>query len=363
MSAKVKHNRKVKTVDFQPDYRNFEAVMKNRRPARLPLYEHIVSSAVMEKVLDERFATLENGGAKDQAEYFRQHCRFFREMTYDTVSYEVCILVTMPGKSAICGGQGPIQTRADFDAYPWKELPSLYWEVARPRLDALVAALPSGMKAVGGAGNGVFELAESLVGLEYLPYMEVDDPVLYADLFGAIGDLMCAIWSEFMPRYGNHFAACRFGDDLGFKSSLLTHPDTVRGHVFPQYRRIIDIIHNGGSPFLWHSCGCIFEIMEDVIALGIDAKHSNEDSIAPYDRWIADYGSRIGLLGGFDLDLICANRPDFIRDRVIEAGRRFRNSAQGYALGSGNSIPDYVPTENYLAMIGAVQELRQAECV
>lgn len=36
-------------------------------------------------------------------------------------------------------------------------------------------------------------------------------------------------------------------------------------------------------------------------------------------------------------------------------------SARGYALGSGNSIPDYVPTENYLAMIRAAQALRQGE--
>jgi uroporphyrinogen decarboxylase len=347
--------------DFQPDYRHFADVMKNRRPARLPLYEHFVNPASIERLLDVRFAALENGNPADQAEYFRQHCRFFREMTYDTVSYEVCIIGTHPGQSAICGGQGPIQSRADFDAYPWAELPGLYWKVARPRLDALAAALPPGMKAVGGVGNGVFELAESLVGLEYLPLIEVDDPELYAGLFRAIGDLMCSIWREFMPRYGSHFAACRFGDDLGFKSSLLTNPTTVRRHIIPQYRRVIDIIHAGGSPFIWHSCGCVFEVMDDVIALGIDAKHSNEDSIAPFDRWIADYGKKIALLGGFDMNFLCVNSPDIIHDRVLEAGRRFRATAQGYALGSGNSIPDYVPPENYLAMIRAAQDLRRAE--
>ena len=346
---------------FQPDYRHFADAMRNKQPSRLPLYEHIVSSSVMEKILDARFADLENGDSRDLAEYFRHHCRFFQEMTYDTVSYEVCIGGTLPGHMAICGGQGPIQSRADFDAYPWQELPARYWRLAHPRLDALVAALPPGMKAVGGVGNGVFELAESLVGLEYLPFVEVDDPKLYADLFRAIGDLMCAIWSEFMPRYGGHFAACRFGDDLGFKSSLLTNPSTVRKHIIPQYRRVIDIVHAGGSPFLWHSCGCIFEIMDDVIALGIDAKHSNEDAIAPFDRWIADYGSRIGLLGGFDMDFLCANGADIIRDVALKSGKRFRKSAQGYAMGSGNSIPDYVPVENYLAMIRAAQELRQEE--
>jgi uroporphyrinogen decarboxylase len=262
---------------------------------------------------------------------------------------------------AICGGRGPIQSRTDFEAYPWRELPARYWQAARPRLDALVAALPPGMKAVGGVGNGVFELAESLVGLEYLPFVEVDDPELYADLFRAIGDLMCAIWREFMPRYGSHFAACRFGDDLGFKSSLLTNPTTVRRHIIPQYRRVIDIVHAGGRPVLWHSCGCIFEIMNEMIALGVDAKHSNEDAIAPFDRWIAEYGSRIGLLGGFDMHFLCANGADAIHDLVLESGRRFRKSAQGYALGSGNSIPDYVPVENYLAMIRAAQELRREE--
>jgi uroporphyrinogen decarboxylase len=30
----------------------------------------------------------------------------------------------------------------------------------------------------------------------------------------------------------------------------------------------------------------------------------------------------------------------------------------GYALGTGNSVPDYVPDENYLAMIRAALDLR-----
>lgn len=332
--------------------------MRNRRPERLPLYEHIVNPGSMEKILGVKFADLEKGDARDLAEYFRQHCRFFREMTYDTVSYEVCIGGMLPGHMALCGGCGPIQSRADFDAYPWAGLPERFWRHAEPRLDALVAALPPGMKAVGGVGNGVFELAESLVGLEYLPFMQVDDPDLYADLFRAIGDLMCTIWEKFMRRYGDGFAACRFGDDLGFKSSLLTNPETVREYVLPQYRRVIDRVHAGGGKFLWHSCGCVFEIMDEVIALGIDAKHSNEDAIAPFDRWIADYGDRIALLGGFDLNFLCVNPQDAIYEKVLEAGRRFRRSARGYALGSGNSIPEYIPTENYLAMIRAAQTLR-----
>ena len=33
---------------FQPDHRHFDAVMNNRRPERLPLYEHIIDPRIME---------------------------------------------------------------------------------------------------------------------------------------------------------------------------------------------------------------------------------------------------------------------------------------------------------------------------
>jgi len=331
-------------MPFQPNYRNFDAVMKNIRPARLPLYEHIISATIMEN------------------EYFRIYCNFFKGMTYDTVSFEMCISSILPGHGAINGGmQGPIQNRDDFEKYPWDEIPSLYWNYAEKYFDAMIKNLPDRMKAVGGNGNGVFEISEDLVGLEYLPYIQIDYPELYSDLFNKIGDMMATVWQKFLDKYKDAFVACRFGDDLGFKSSLLTNPQTVRENILPQYKKIINMIHNAGNPFLWHSCGCIFEIMDDVITLGINAKHSNEDAIAPYSRWIKDYSNKIGLLGGFDMDFLCQKPPEVVFETVVRSGKEYRNSANGYALGSGNSIPDYVPVENYLAMIEAAQEIREQE--
>ena len=347
---------------FQPDYRHILDVLDNKRPARLPLYEHIISPAIMEKVLATRFADLENGDETDVSEFFTHYCRFFEEMTYDTVSFEVCIVLILPDGGAIMGGRpGPIQNRADFENYPWDELPHRYWDLAGRRFDMLAECLPVGMKAVGGVGNGVFEVIEDLVGFEHLAYMMADDPPLFRDLYRRIGDLMVEIWTVFLERYADHFAVCRFGDDLGFKTSTLVSPRTIREHIIPQYRRIVGLIHDAGQPFLWHSCGNIFSVMDDVIEIGIDAKHSNEDVIAPFDRWISLYGDRIGLLGGIDFELLCLKTPQEIFEMVVELGQRFRNQAQGYALGSGNSIPDYVPVEGYLAMVRAAQQIRQNE--
>lgn len=348
-------------MPFEPDYRHFEAVMQNRRPARLPLYEHLVNVGFMELALGVTLAPLQHGTAHDRREFYRTFCDFFRQMTYDVVSFEICIGAHLEQPTALSGGKGLIQTRADFEAYPWDAIPARFWAEAAPAFRGLTAALPPGMRAVGGVGNGVFELAESLVGLEYLPFIQADDPELYVALFGRIGNLMHTIWERFLREFASPFIACRFGDDLGYKASLLTNPDTVRDQILPQYRRLIALCHRHGKPFLWHSCGNVFEIMPGVLAAGIDAKHSNEDAIAPFDVWLTRFGARIGFCGGFDLDLLCSRTPAEIEELVFVNGSRYRQMARGYALGSGNSIPEYVPLENYRAMIRGAERIRAAE--
>ena len=347
---------------FKPDYRNIVAVAQNKKPAHLPLYEHIISPQIMGKVLGVSFAALLEGDDADVQMFFRQYCRFFKEMTYDAVSFEVCIIPLLPDSGAIMGGRpGPIQNRSDFENYPWDTIEDRFWAVADRQYSALCQCLPKGMKAIGGVGNGVFEISEDLVGFEYLPFMQADYPALFEDIYARIGDLMYNIWNRFLKKYGQYFCVCRFGDDLGFKTGLLTSPTTFRKHIASQYGRIIKLVHDAGMPFLWHSCGNIFDIMDEVIALGIDAKHSNEDVVAPFETWISRYGDRIGFFGGIDVDILCRNSPDEVYEIVLERGRRYRMLAQGYALGSGNSIPDYIPVEGYLSMVKAVQRIRSEE--
>jgi uroporphyrinogen decarboxylase len=162
-------------------------------------------------------------------------------------------------------------------------------------------------------------------------------------------------------EYGDIFVFFRMGDDLGYKTSTMLSSATIRRHILPQYRRVVEVVHQAGKKFLLHSCGCIFKVMEDLIGLGIDAKHSNEDQIAPFDKWIDLYGNRIGLFGGIDVDTLCSKSPDEIYHEVVEKGTRFRSRAKGYGLGSGNSIPGYVPVEGFLAMVEAAKEIRRRE--
>jgi uroporphyrinogen decarboxylase len=191
-----------------------------------------------------------------------------------------------------------------------------------------------------------------------LCYISSDDPELYADLFKAMGKAMYGIWSEFLKNFGDIYCVCRFGDDLGFKSNTLISADDIRDNIIPQYKTIIEMIHSYQKPFLYHSCGKIFDVMEDIISIAkIDSKHSNEDQIAPFSTWVDKYGDRIGNFGGVDMDHLCRKSEKEIKEIVRDVMAYSKNKG-GFAIGSGNSIPSYVPVEGYLAMIEAAREFR-----
>lgn len=346
-------------MNFQPDCHQIEKVLYNQRPERLPLYEHHIDAPFISKVLGEDLSSegLNKGELED---YYRKIIGFWKDMTYDAFDFEAAICDILPGHGAIMGGMaGPIQTREDFDNYPWEDVPKIFRETYIPHFEAIRKTLPPGMKAYGGCGYGVFEASQDLVGYEPLCFMQCMNPDLFGDLFVKIGDLWCELWSWVIENYSDIFVFYRMGDDLGHKSSTLLDPEIIKEHILPQYQRVIDLVHNSGKKFLLHSCGKIFPLMEDIINLGIDAKHSNEDQIAPFTVWIEKYSDRIGLFGGFDMNELILNDYDYVFDKVRQEGSQFRAMAKGYGLGSGNSIPYYMKMDGFMAMVDAAKAIRQ----
>jgi len=348
-------------MKFQPDYTNILRVLNNQRPDYLPLYEHHIDAPFISKVLGEELS-VEGLKGSELEDYYRKVTGFWKDMTYDAFDFEAAICDILPGHGAIMGGmEGPIQTREDFDNYPWEDLPRIFKETYIPHFEAIRKVLPQGMKAYGGCGYGIFEASQDLVGYEPLCLMQCLDPDLFADLFVKIGDLYCELWSWVIKNYSDIFVFYRMGDDLGHKTSTMLEPDTIRQHIFPQYKRVIDLVHNSGKKFLLHSCGNIFPLMDEIINLGIDAKHSNEDQIAPFTEWIDKYSERIGLFGGFDMNELILNDYDYVFEKVRKEGTQFREMANGYGLGSGNSIPDYMKEDGFMAMVDAVKAIRKDE--
>ena len=138
---------------------------------------------------------------------------------------------------------------------------------------------------------------------------------------------------------------------MGFRSGTLISPKDLREFVLPGHALMARLAHKAGRPYLLHSCGNLDAIMPDLIDdVQIDARHSFEDTIETVVEAKVRYGDRIALLGGIDVDFLCRADEDAVRRRVRDTLARCQPGG-GYCLGTGNSVANYVPLDNYLAML------------
>ena len=315
----------------RPDFRRLETALRRGAPDETPFYELFANTPVMEKLLGrkvpDRVGTVE----------------FYYRLGYDYVPAWPSL--ELPRGSLVDTSLPyPITDRASYRAYPWPEPDS----VGFGELDAVAAVLPRGMKVIAQTG-GIFEAAEALFGYARLCTLLYDDRPLVHDVFGRLDRIYESIYRGMAahPAVG----AVVVSDDLGYKGQTLVSPADLRELVLPAHRRLAEIVHERGKPCILHSCGNLEAVMDDIIdVVRIDAKHSFEDAITPVTDAKRRWGQRIALLGGFDVDRLCRSTPVAVREQVDrlldEAG-----AGGGYALGSGNSIPDFVPIENCLAML------------
>lgn len=196
---------------------------------------------------------------------------------------------------------------------------------------------------------GPYEWVSQMMGVIGLSYALVDNVELVDRMFDKIGRLIVSANRQLSTM--GCIGALRQGDDLGFKTATFLSPDMLRKYVFPTYKKMAEAAHGQDKPFILHSCGNLEDVYDDLIDhCKIDAKHSFEDVILPVSEFKAKYGDRITALGGLDVDVICRSSEEDLRAYTrMQVEKCF---SDGYwALGTGNSLTDYMPVENYLIVL------------
>lgn len=206
------------------------------------------------------------------------------------------------------------------------------------------------MCIIGSGGFAHFaEYLSWLMGYETLCYALYDN----RDLVAAIRDRLIEIYIKVIWRL-LQFDRVKItwgSDDMGYRSGPLISPNDLREFVLPGHKLMAQMSHQAGRPYLLHSCGNLATIIEDLIDdVGIDARHSFEDTIEDVITAHDRYGDRIAHLGGIDVDFLCRASETEIRSRVRHTLEACMPGG-GYCLGTGNSVANYIPVDNFLIML------------
>ncbi len=333
----------------QPDFRNLAAVLEKKAPQRPTLFEFFLNNRLYAQLAGPDF---EPRGFFPSA---RTMALSYARAGYDYVSLKYNDFSFVSGaahsdeahKSYSLNENAYISDRASFDRFVWPD-PS---DFPATEYAALADVLPKGMKVIPFGPDGVLENVITLVGFDALCYMIYDDEQLVYDIFEKVGQTMLSYYRQAIdyPFVG----ALISNDDWGFNKQTMLAPNDLRRFVFPWHKKIVSLAHEKGLYAILHSCGYYRDILDDVLVdMGYDARHSYEDNIVPVEEAYEELHPRISVLGGLDLNFVATVSPDAVFTRAAAMVARTQNRG-GYALGTGNSVPDFVPDENYFAMLRA----------
>ena len=332
----------------QPDFENLLLTLRREKTNRPVLFEFIINLDLCRQA-----AGLDRSPEPGSLDHFRMVIDAFRNLGYDyapVYTWESNLLSFVKGENESLASrsqnQGALITDWEsFDVYPWPNARSGDYGM----YEKLAGYLPDGMKLLGCSNGGVLENATDIVGFENLCMMYLLDPGLCSDIFRNIGERLVEFYSIVASM--DSVGACVVNDDWGFKTQTMFPPEMMEEYVFPYTKRIVEVIHANSKPAILHSCGNLKQIMDVIIDdLKLDGKHSFEDGIYPVEDAYGWWHDRIAIMGGIDMDFLARLTPDEVYNRAMKLLEQTFDTG-GFALGSGNSIPQFIPRENYFAII------------
>lgn len=208
-------------------------------------------------------------------------------------------------------------------------------------------------------------------------------PGLWQDFAELVGTEKAILWAMDAPQFVHHFLqgwtnralACIREDLPGAKFDLIEHgggaassnvisPAMFDEFCLPYDKQIIDALHEVGFPVVYHTCGWMMSILENIPRNGCDASEtlsppaSGGDITVDRRRTVkAKLGSKVGLIGGFDQCRILTEGT------AGEVGREVRALFEAFGRDGGYicSASDHFfhsPVENLKAMARAAAECR-----
>ncbi len=201
-------------------------------------------------------------------------------------------------------------------------------------------------------GDFFTQAYDSAFGFDAFMLLLYDDPVLVEEYL--------ELHADFYARLVRRLVECGIdflyiGDDIAHKGGTLISPRDMRRLWLPRMRRVMQPALERGIPVLYHSDGNIWDMLDDIVGLGIGGLNP----IEPYGMDITQvrrrFGRDLALFGNLDVGAVLSRgTPD-----TVAAAARALIDAVGrdgpLVLASSHSITPNVPPENYLAMIETAQ--------
>jgi uroporphyrinogen decarboxylase len=348
-------------------YERMMTAVRREQPDRVPVWELIINRPVIEALCPElvtperrsRYEWGSQGGFLLQADFVDAegldgitvfedgNVQWLGERTYRDewgITWQVA-----PSGIPYCVGH-PIRSESGLDGYapPDPDAPhrlkSLEMAIARFR----------GKRAVVFLSHEAFEFSHYLYGMENLLMAYALAPEFVQRLARVVMGYKRRVL-ERAAEIGADILCT--GDDYAHNLAPIMSPDHFARFVLPYLKEAVGVAKAARVPFLKHTDGRLWPILDMIVDAGIDILDPIEP-VAGMDmgRVKEAYGDRIALAGNVDCSHVL---PRGTEEEVVEAVKETLAKGGvggGLILASSNSIHPAVKPQNYRAMVQAARK-------
>lgn len=241
----------------------------------------------------------------------------------------------------------------DVDKFAWPD-PSLYLdrEESRRRVDSA----PLGRIKMGILWSAHFQDACSAFGMEHALMTMFQNPEMFQAVIDRITDFYLKANEIFYESTKGMLDAILIGNDFGSQTGLMVDPESIRKHVFPGTKKLIDQAKSYGLTVMHHSCGSIFPLIQDLANLGADIIHPIQALASEMDapNLKKNFAGKVAFCGGVDAQNLLVNgKPEEVDKKVTELKELFPT---GLIISpSHEAILHDIPPANIKALFDALK--------
>ena len=178
-------------------------------------------------------------------------------------------------------------------------------------------------------GTSIYERVHFIRGMENT-WMDIyESPDELCQLIDILTDMNLYAIERFADAGADAFFIC---DDWGLQNRLMISPQDWRRIWKPRYARIYKAAHDRGMLNFLHSCGYIVDILDDLIEIGLDVVHMDQQENMGLELLGRRFAGRLTFFSPVDIQTAMHRGPDVIRAYA-------RQMAQHLARPEGGFIP------------------------
>jgi uroporphyrinogen decarboxylase len=203
-------------------------------------------------------------------------------------------------------------------------------------------------------GGSIFEQTHYLCGYDEIMIRLITERDFVRALFEKLARQMIEDARLYLDAVGKYIQVIGFYDDFGVQNGPMIAPSLFRELIKPLLGEVYGEVHRLTDAFLFlHSCGSVYEFIEDFIEIGVDILSPVQTSAFRMEpeRLKEEFGTRISFWGGgCDVHRILPlGSPEEVR-RDVRRRMEIFGKGGGFVFAPIHNIQADVPPQNIEAM-------------